>query len=550
MMSKLSMHWMVLTALGTLATQAMAQVPAPTGNKATPFEEAPVGPPPVSAKDSRRSDAAAAPEEAPVTPPSTSLKDARKEESAGGISVQASASPDTLPPAQPAPILESSPPPTLPPLAPTAEDRKPWMQQFLPTDSLIELGAVVGLLFPSSNHNLQSQTLPHQSLATAPELGVRGAYFPIKYVGAELEYFTGFSKTQTDGQSATTWAFRGEIVGQYPAWRVTPFALLGAGRLGVFSNSMGNDGDPLFHWGVGAKAALTSNLLVRLDLRDNMIQKHGAASGTLCNNFEMLAGVSLILGRPQPPAQPPQNLVLDTDGDGLVDRVDKCPTEAGAGPDGCPIKDSDGDGIMDNEDKCPDVRGEAPDGCPLKDSDGDGIPDSKDKCVIEKGEPPDGCPATRDSDHDGIIDSKDKCPNQPETMNGFEDDDGCPDELPARVKAFTGVIQGIEFDREKASIRPSSSAALDKSAAVLTEYPSLRVLITGHTDNAGIRARNVQLSKDRAEAVKAYLVGKGVAASRIETKGAGPDEPIDSNVTAAGRQRNRRIEFKLIKDSD
>ncbi len=97
-------------------------------------------------------------------------------------------------------------------------------------------------------------------------------------------------------------------------------------------------------------------------------------------------------------------------------------------------KDSDGDGVMDNDDKCPDVKGEAPDGCPPKDSDGDGVADSKDKCPNEKGEPPDGCPSTRDSDGDGIIDSKDKCPNEPETKNGFEDDDGCPDELPAQVK--------------------------------------------------------------------------------------------------------------------
>ena len=91
---------------------------------------------------------------------------------------------------------------------------------------------------------------------------------------------------------------------------------------------------------------------------------------------------------------------------------------------------------------------------------------------------------------------------------------------------------------------------LDKSAAVLIEFPSLRVLITGHTDNTGTREKNVQLSKGRAEAVKTYLVGKGIEPSRIETKGAGPDEPIDSNVTAAGQQRNRRIEFKLIKDSE
>jgi OOP family OmpA-OmpF porin len=259
-----------------------------------------------------------------------------------------------------------------------------------------------------------------------------------------------------------------------------------------------------------------------------------------------LLGVSLILGRVEAPAA---NAALDSDGDGLVDRVDKCPNEPGVGADGCPVKDADADGIVDADDKCPDVKGIAPDGCPaVKDTDGDGVPDEADKCVDVKGDQPDGCPSDKDSDGDGLIDSKDKCPNEAETKNGFEDTDGCPDELPAQVKSFAGVIQGIEFDRDKASIRPVSTEALNKSAAVLAEYPSLRVLIVGHTDDTGPRDKNVQLSKDRAEAVKAYLVGKGVDPARLETKGAGPDEPLDSNATTAGRQRNRRIEFRLIKD--
>jgi len=262
----------------------------------------------------------------------------------------------------------------------------------------------------------------------------------------------------------------------------------------------------------------------------------------------MLLGVSLILGRPE---APPANAVLDSDGDGLVDRVDKCPMEPGVGADGCPMKDGDGDGVADNEDKCPDVKGAPPDGCPtVKDSDGDGIRDDQDKCIELRGDLPDGCPSSMDSDNDGIIDSKDKCPTEPETKNGFEDADGCPDELPAQVKSFTGVIQGIEFDRDKASIRPSSADALNNSAGVLTQYPSLRVLIIGHTDDTGGRDKNVKLSTERAEAVKAYLVGKGIEPSRIQTRGAGPDEPLDSNATAVGRQRNRRIEFKLIQGSD
>jgi len=431
---------------------------------------------------------------------------------------------------------------------PASGKDKPWIEQLLPVDGLAEFGGFIGLMFPSSSLNLQSQYAKRQTLSAAPELGVRAAYFPIKYVGGELEYMVGSSQTSMDSKSATLWALRAQLIAQYPAWRVTPFAALGLGRMGVFSSTLGNDGDPLFHFGVGAKAALTPSVLARLDLRDNMTQKYAASNGSQTHSFELMIGISLVLGRPQ---EAPAVVDIDTDRDGLVDRLDRCPTEAGAGTDGCPLRDGDGDGVADSEDKCPNVKGNPPDGCPLvKDSDGDGVPDDKDSCIEVKGDQPDGCPADKDSDNDGIVDSKDKCPNEPESFNGYEDSDGCPDELPTQVKDFTGILKGIEFDRDKATLSAASLAALDKSAQVLVDYPSLRVLITGHTDDTGGREKNLQLSKARAEAVKAYFVSKGVDAARIETKGAGSDAPLDSNATAAGRQLNRRIELKLLKNSE
>ena len=459
----------------------------------------------------------------------------------------------TVPPNAPSP---SETPPTATPTAAAAPASQspaigkdtPWIEQLLPVDGLAELGGFIGLMFPSSSVNLQSQYATHQSLSPAPELGVRAAYFPIKYVGGELEYMIGSSRTSMDNNGATLWALRAQVIGQYPAWRVTPFAVLGVGRMGVLSSTMGNDGDPLFLFGVGAKAALTPSLSARLDLRDNMTQKYAASNGSQAHSFEMMIGLSLVLGRPQ---EAPAVVDIDSDRDGVVDRLDRCPNEAGVGTDGCPVRDRDGDGVADGEDKCPDVKGNPPDGCPLvKDSDGDGVPDDKDKCIEVKGDQPDGCPADKDSDGDGIVDSKDKCPNEAESFNGYEDTDGCPDELPTQVKDFTGILKGIEFDRDKATLSAASLAALEKSAQVLVDYPSLRVLITGHTDDTGGREKNLRLSKARAEAVKAYYVSKGIDATRIETKGAGPDAPLDSNATAAGRQLNRRIELKLLKDSE
>jgi OOP family OmpA-OmpF porin len=233
------------------------------------------------------------------------------------------------------------------------------------------------------------------------------------------------------------------------------------------------------------------------------------------------------------------------DHDGITDDKDKCPTQAGVPPDGCPPGDMDNDGFTDDKDKCPDIPGIAPNGCPPGDRDHDGFKDDQDKCPDEAGVAPDGCPI-RDRDHDGIPDAKDKCPDKPETLNGYKDDDGCPDELPKAVKKFTGVIRGIQFAFGKATIRPQSKPLLDRAAKVLDEYKDLRVRITGHTDNIGKHDDNVTLSQKRADSVKAYLVKKGVDASRIETQGMGPDEPIAKNNTPEGRAKNRRIEFHLI----
>jgi outer membrane protein OmpA-like peptidoglycan-associated protein len=193
------------------------------------------------------------------------------------------------------------------------------------------------------------------------------------------------------------------------------------------------------------------------------------------------------------------------------------PRRPGVAPDGCPPGDADGDGFLDPDDKCPEEPGVAPDGCPIRDTDGDGIPDDVDKC-----------------------------PTVPENFNGFEDDDGCPDELPDAVKEFTGVIEGIFFDTDKDTIKATSRPKLDAAAALLKEHPGLRLEISGHTDDRGAAAYNDDLSRRRAEAVKKYLTDKGIDASRLSTRGAGSSEPIDSNKTYTGRAKNRRIEFKVL----
>ncbi len=210
-----------------------------------------------------------------------------------------------------------------------------------------------------------------------------------------------------------------------------------------------------------------------------------------------------------------------------------------------PPSDRDGDGIVDTADQCPDVPGDAPTGCPPGDRDGDGFTDDVDACIDVAGIAPDGCP-DRDPDKDGILDPDDKCPEVAETMNGFEDGDGCPDEVPTDFTDLA-VLEGVFFATNSATLGKASTGILDRAVASLKKFPEVKVEISGHTDSTGNREHNMDLSQQRAESVKRYLVEHGIDGARIETRGAGPDEPIDSNANDGGRAKNRRIEFRVLR---
>ena len=187
--------------------------------------------------------------------------------------------------------------------------------------------------------------------------------------------------------------------------------------------------------------------------------------------------------------------------------------------------------------------------CSLTDSDKDGLLDGVDKCPNEAGPPErQGCPV-KDTDNDGVVDDRDECP----TVKGLVELKGCP-ETP-KEPGNGGVIvkncqlkinQQVFFATNKSTIQPKSFKILSEVARTLRAYPQIdRLLIAGHTDNQPSRkVDNHGLSEDRANAVQRYLVENGgVEPSRLRTKGFGPDQPIDSNDTAKGRAANRRVEF-------
>jgi outer membrane protein OmpA-like peptidoglycan-associated protein len=225
---------------------------------------------------------------------------------------------------------------------------------------------------------------------------------------------------------------------------------------------------------------------------------------------------------PHVPELPEPAPRIDRDEDGIPDAADRCPTEPEdkdgfEDDDGCPDPDNDLDGVLDTVDRCP-----------TEPEDKDGFEDD------------DGCPDP-DNDQDGVADAVDKCPTEP----GPASTGGCP--VSFKMIAVTAekieLKQAIFFASNKATILSQSYAVLDEVAEAMRVRSSMSVRIEGHTDGRGARDSNLRLSQARAEAVRAYLVGKSVDAGRLETKGYGPDHPIDSNKTAAGRDRNRRVDF-------
>jgi outer membrane protein OmpA-like peptidoglycan-associated protein len=276
---------------------------------------------------------------------------------------------------------------------------------------------------------------------------------------------------------------------------------------------------------------------------------------------------------------------LDRDGDGIKNALDRCPTEPEdkdgfQDTDGCPDPDNDGDGIADAQDKCPNVKGPKENqGCPDVDTDGDGIVDRLDKCPdqpedLDGFQDDDGCPDP-DNDGDGVVDVADMCPNEPgipeekgcpakdddgdgvpnhldncPTVKGPPENQGCPvkeKQLVVITQQQLKILEMVQFQTGKATILPVSNKLLTNVANVINAQKRIKLVeVAGHTDNVGDPVKNQKLSQDRATAVKAFLLKKGVLEGRLRAVGYGQDKPLESNTSSKGREANRRVEFNIV----
>ncbi|MDP3295657.1 MAG: OmpA family protein [Nevskia sp.] len=275
---------------------------------------------------------------------------------------------------------------------------------------------------------------------------------------------------------------------------VRPFLLAGFGgayeELGTALDD--KTVSPYVNFGAGMLFALSDRLSARAEARWISIFNDDVTPGVdSLGDYRFNLGLQYAFGAPAAPPPPPV--------------VAKAPP-----PPPPPPPDSDKDGVIDSLDKCPGtpagVKVDAS-GCPL-DTDGDGVPDYLDKC--------------------------------PGTPKGFKvDAEGC-------IIEQTVVLRGVNFEYNKDQLTLNAQGILDAILPGLVSQPKLTLEIGGHTDSKGADGYNLALSKRRAASVRKYLISKGIAAERLASAGYGEKKPIADNTTDAGRAENRRVEFQVL----
>ncbi len=372
--------------------------------------------------------------------------------------------------------------------------------------------------------------------------------------GFSFQLVGSFNRIDKIGDNAVDdlayWSLDGEVKWNVSSvvslGKLNPYLLIGGGYTWLDDADTGT-----FNGGVGVEYWF--NEKVALNLETKLKKTFESQIG---DHFQWSAGIVFKMGG------------TDTDGDGIFDKKDECPEVFGLAEfNGCP--DTDSDGIKDSEDACPEVFGLAEfNGCP--DADGDGIIDKEDDCPKVKGTKANkGCP---DTDNDGLIDKKDNCPKVagpkenkgcpwPDTdgdsvvdkddncpkLAGLASNNGCPAISEKEVEELNVLFKAVYFKFNSTELTNDAINSLNASTNIISKYPADEFSLSGHTDSIGSEKTNLEISEERVNVVKDYLISKGVSSSKLTAKGYGESKPIATNNTAKGRDENRRVEIKVKK---
>jgi outer membrane protein OmpA-like peptidoglycan-associated protein len=327
----------------------------------------------------------------------------------------------------------------------------------------VEASAFFGASSLSDTLALGAAAQPDERPQTAPMFGARlgyvvGPWSPIQLVAeAELSFtpsWTGYDfAAERDSYFAPLFGWRGGLLVRLAARPgVWPHVEVGGGGATLVSHSpyLTDQTDGVFYWGLGATIAVGPRWQLRVDGRQTVMP---AVGGGATESYELVAGIQLPLGT--------------SDASDSIVIVDDPPAPPPPPP--------------------------APPPAPAP--------------VVATTPPP---PPDPDADHDGIPVDRDRCPDQPETINGYQDADGCPDAIPAAIAAALEDASTVRFEPRRARITNAAKRALERTVHALRDNPTLHVRITSHPEG-----NDAALAQKRAEAVQWYLVDRGVSTDQL-----------------------------------
>lgn len=348
-----------------------------------------------------------------------------------------------------------------------------------------------------------------QNLENGWTLGLGLGYHFTRNWGAEAAFHYINTETDPGGVDVDGYLYRVEALYHFfPQNRLVPFLAAGIGGITLDPDAGTSDSDFLVNYGGGVKYFLNDNIALRADIR------HVIPFDDIQNNLLYTIGVTFLFGGKK--AMPVAAKTAPAEKPAPVTKAEAAPpAPSPATPAAAPARiDTDGDGVYDDEDRCPST-------------------------------PPNvtvnnlGCPL--DSDSDGVFDYLDKCPQTPLDLK--VDRDGCP--IPKKKTTTISLL--IEFDVDKTFIKPIYRDKIKEVADFMETHPNSTAVIEGHTDSTASEAYNMDLSRRRAESVRDYLVNNfGIASEKLTLEWFGESRPVASNATAEGRQRNRRVVAVIV----